>query len=159
MQECLRVRARQGHQVDCYVCLEQHDRDYGNVYQGLLDLQEFGYYIRSIEQSDLAGEVIATEQQVKFQYLLQKYLTSQQEHRMVQLVERYPALLTERHLTIDTAELGRLWHCRSGDVCDVLASITKRSQDAIAYRILEPGQRGKQSQVVASFRCRRTAAY
>ncbi len=145
VQECMRVRSRQGHSVDCYLCVARTDRDYGAILSGLHDLKEFAYYIHSIEHSDLEGNIIAAEHQVKFQYLLEKYLTSKQEHRMVQLVERYPALLTERHLTIDTADLGRLWACQPYEVCHRLNTIVKRSHQLITYDVLEPGKQGRKS--------------
>lgn len=145
IQECLRTRARQGQPVDCYVCLAPTDRDYGAILDGLQTLQEFGHYIHSIEASDLHGVIVASEQLVKFQYVIRDRLTTKQEARMVKLAETYPAFLEHRKLDIDTVALGQLWHCKSGEVLNILSSIDAKSQHCITYQITEPGKRGGRS--------------
>jgi hypothetical protein len=145
LQECMRTRARTGHPVDCYLCLDRQDSDYDEILSGLQTLQEFGYYVHSIEESDLHGAVVASEQLVKFQYIIRDLLTHKQEARMVKLAEAYPHFLDARGVDIDAAELGRLWQCRPDDVVKVLQSIEDRSQRFITHRIIAPGQRGGRS--------------
>ena len=143
IQECLRTRARKGKLVDCYLCLDATDRDYKEIFGGLQTLQDLEYYVNSIETSDLNGEVIASEYLVKFQYIIRDLLTKKQEDRMVKLAETYPELLANRELDINTVELGRLWKCRSNDVCPILQTIMERSKALIAYQILESGKHGR----------------
>ena len=145
IQECMRVQARQGLPVDCYLCLDESDPDSQTLVEGLSELQEHGYYIRSIAQSDLHGVMSASEQQVKLQYILQAFLTNKQTDRMIALVKTYPAFVDDRCLTIDTAALGQLWDCRSDKVCAILDSIASRSHQLITYRIREPGKQGRKS--------------
>ena len=146
IQECMRVQARQGLPVDCYLCLDASDPDSQTLVKGLADLQACGYYIHSIAQSDLHGVMIASEQQVKLQYILHAFLTNKQVDRMITLVKAYPAFVDDRCLTIDTAALGTIWHCRSDKVCAMLDSIASRSHQLITYRILEPGKQGRKQQ-------------
>ena len=145
IQEGMRVQARQGLPVDCYLCLDASDPDSQALLKGLSDLQACGYYIHSIAQSDLHGVMIASAQQVKLQYILQDFLTNKQVDRMITLVKTYPAFVDDRCLTIDTAALGQLWHCRSDKVCAMLDSIASRSHQLITYRMLEPGKQGSKS--------------
>jgi hypothetical protein len=145
IQECMRVQARHGYPVDCYVCLDERDPDYPTLIDGLSALQEHQYYIRSLAHADLHGRMLASEQQVKLQYLLQACLTTKQTDRMIALVKMHPAFLDERCLTIDTTALGQLWDCRSDEVCPILDSIARRSAQLITYEVLTPGRQGRRS--------------
>jgi predicted glycoside hydrolase/deacetylase ChbG (UPF0249 family) len=89
--------------------------------------------------------MLASEQQVKLQYLLQACLTTKQTDRMIALVKMHPAFLDERCLTIDTTALGQLWDCRSDEVCPILDSIARRSAQLITYEVLTPGRQGRRS--------------
>ena len=120
IQECMRTQARQGYPVDCYLCLSPNDWDYGDILNGLQAFKEYGHYIDSIEESDLKGEVVASEQLVKFQYIIRDLLTRKQEARMVKLAQIYPKFLEDRKLDINTVQLSQIWRCKSGEVVNIL---------------------------------------
>ena len=130
------------------------DVDTETLVEGLSALQEDGYYIRSIAHADLHGEIRASEQQVKLQYLLQACLTKKQTDRMIALVKTHPEFLDDRCLTIDTAALGQLWDCRSDEVCHILDSIASRSDQLITYHVLVPGRQGRKSRTQVQLQLR-----